>query len=156
MATSTVYKLQYIKVAGERFRALTSDRVESVLKAVTRRPTWEGLIVSPKAKLGLDGEGQYPRLHVAWYPEYGYEFHCLELALTSHFLATSSNLSKSSVYVELNGQGQELWPPELFVPFTMAAKAMRYLIRTGKRDPALHWVAIDKFPRRRTRPRGRT
>ena len=106
-----------------------------------KRAIWEGVIVSPDAKLGPDGEGQFPRLYLGWYPDFGYEAHCMELSPESHFVATSTKLSNPEVYVELDGQGQELWPCELFVPFAIAEQAVLHLLRTGRRDPSLPWVA---------------
>jgi hypothetical protein len=146
-------KFKYTKVAGQRMLSLTSQRVSGMLHAMRKRPTWEGVIISPDAKPGPDGEGQYPILSLGWYPGFGYEAHCIELTPKSYFVATSTKLSKPEVYVELNGQGQELWPRELFVPHTTAEQAVLYLLRTGKRDPSLSWVAIDAFPRRSVRPR---
>jgi hypothetical protein len=118
-----------------------------------KRSTWQGVIISPDAKLGPDGEGQYPVISFAWYPEYGYEVHCMELTAQSHFLATMSKLSKPEVYVELGGQGQELWPPQLFVPLALASQALQHLLRTGTRDASLSWIAIDAFPRRTVKAR---
>ena len=118
-----------------------------------KRPTWDGVIISPDAQLGPDGKGQYPILSLGWYPVYGYEAHCIELAPKSHFVATGTALSEPEVYVELGGSGQELWPCELFVPFATAARAVLHLLRTGKRDPSLPWVAIDAFARKNVRAR---
>jgi len=141
-------KFKYTKVAGQRTLRLTPERVPGVLRAMQKRSTWEGLIISPDAKPGVDGEGQYPVLSLGWYPDFGYEAHCMELSPKSHFVATQTKLSKPEVYVELGGQGQELWPRELFVPFATAERAVLHLLRTGKRDPALSWVAVDAFPRK--------
>lgn len=146
-------KFKYAKVAGQRMLSLTPERVSGMLRAMQKRATWEGVIISPDAKLGPDGEGQYPVLSIGWYPGFGYEAHCMELSPTSHFVATSKNLSKPEVYVELGGQGQELWPRDLFVPLSMAEQAVLHLLRTGKRNPSLLWVAIDAFPRQNVRAR---
>ena len=148
-------KFKYIKVAGMRHRALAPSGAEAVLRAMKKRPTWEGTIISPDAKPGLDGAGQYPILSLDWYSDRGYAVHCMELAPRSHFLSTSTTLSEPVVTIELGGQGQELWPPELFVPDAMALKATRFLLRYGKRDPSLTWVAIDAFRRRKVKPRAR-
>ena len=121
-----------------------------------KRPTWEGVIISPDAKPGPNGAGQYPVLYLDWYPDFGYDAHCMELSPKSHFVARTTKLSKPEVYVELGGQGQELWPPELFVPFVTAEQVVHYLLRTGKRDPSLPWVAIDAFTRKNVRARTRT
>ena len=128
--------------------SLTPQKVPGLLRAMQTRPTWAGVIISPDAEPGPDGEGQTPVLSLGWYPGFGYEAHCMELSPKSHFVATGKKLSKPEVYVELGGQGQELWPRELFVPFTIAEQAVLHLLRTGKRDPSLPWVAIDAFPRK--------
>ena len=149
-------RFKYIKVAGERYRSIEPASAEPVLRAIKRRPYWQGTIISPDEKPGLDGAGQYPILTLDWYPEHGYCVHCMELAPKSHFLSSSATLSKPAVYVELGGQGQELWPLELFVPDSLALKATRYLLRHGRRDPSLLWVAIDAFRRRSVKPQPRT
>lgn len=148
-------KFNYTKVAGQRTLSLTPDRVPGILRAMQKRATWEGVIISPDAKPGPDGEGQYPVFSLSWYPDFGYEACCMELSPKSHFVATGTKLSKPEVYVELGGQGQELWPRELFVPFTTVGQAVLHLLRTGKRDPSLPWVAIDAFPRKNVRTRKR-
>jgi len=136
-------KFKYTKVAGQRTLRLTPDKVPGMLRAMRMRSTWEGVIISPEAKPGPDGEGQYPVLTLGWYPDFGYEAHCMELSPKSHFVATGKKLSNPEVYVELGGQGQELWPRELFVPLTIAQQAVLHLLRTGNRDSSLTWVAID-------------
>jgi hypothetical protein len=146
-------KFKYSRVAGERELRLTPERVPGMLRAMRRRRTWDGVSIWPDAKLGLDGEGQYPRLSLSWYPGIGYEAHCMELSPKSHFVATSKKLSEPEVYVELGGQGQELWPRELFVPVTVAEQAVLHLLRYGLRDSSLTWVAIDAFPRKNVRAR---
>ena len=146
-------KFIYTKVAGQRTLSLTPARVPRMLRAMQKRSTWEGVIISPDAKLGPDGQGQYPVLSLAWYPSYGFEAHCMELAPTSFFVATGGELSKPEVYVELGGSGRELWPRELFVPFPVAEQAALHLLLTGERDPSLRWVAIDAFPRKTVRVR---
>ena len=153
-------KFKYTKVAGQRMLSLTPEKVPGMLRAIQKRPTWEGVIISPDAEPGPDGEGQYPVVSLAWYPEFGFEVHCMELSPVSHFVATNAKLSKPEVYIELGGQGQELWPRELFVPIRVAEQAVLHLIGTTNRDPSLSWVPISAFSRRkvrsRTRPQGNT
>ena len=146
-------KFKYTKVAGQRTLSLTPEKVHGMLRAMQKRATWEGVIVSPDAQLGPDGEGQFPVLCLGWYPRFGYEAHCMDLNSDGHFVATSVKLSAPEVYVELGGQGQELWPRELFVPYAIAEQAALYLLRTGRRDPSLKWVGIGAFPRKKVRTR---
>ena len=148
-------KFKYTKVAGQRMLSLTPEKVSGMLRAMQKRPTWEGVIISPDSKPGPDGEGQYPVLSLGWYPGFGYEVHCMELSPESHFVATNARLSEPEVYVELGGQGQELWPRELFVSFPLAEQAVLRLIGTTRRDPSLAWVAISAFPRKKVRARRR-
>ena len=148
-------KFKYTKVAGQRMLSLTPHKIPGMLRAMQRRPTWEGVIISLDVKPGPDGEGQYPTVSLGWYPGFGYEAHCIELSSKSYFAARTKRMSEPEVYVELGGQGQELWPRELFVPFDIAEKVVHHLLRTGKRDPSLVWVAIDAFPRKTVRARRR-
>lgn len=100
--------------------------------------------------------GSVPTLSLSWYPDHGYEVQCFESPqkFESDFLASSSSLSPPEVHVELGGQGQELWPRELFLSFESALQATKYLLNHGREDPSLLWVPIDKFPRRSVK-RGR-
>jgi len=72
----------------------------------------------------------------------------MEMLGKDHFVAVGSKLSAPEVYVELGGQGQELWPRELFVPYEIAERAVLFFYASERRDPSLNWVAIDAFPRR--------
>ena len=115
-------KFKYTKVAGSRYLSLTRERVPGMLRAMHRRPTWEGVIITPDAEWGLDGKGQYPVMSLSWYPEFGYDVHFMGLDWKENFFAaTQVELSRPQVYVELGGQGQELWPPELFVPYALVS-----------------------------------
>ncbi len=146
-------KFKYTKVAGQRMLSVTPEKVSGMLRAMQKRPTWQGVIISPDSKPGPNGEGQYPVLSLGWYPGFGYEVHCMELSPESHFAATSGRLSEPEVYVELGGQGQELWPRELFVPLPLAERAVLHLIGNTRRDPSLAWVGISAFPRKKVRAR---
>jgi hypothetical protein len=143
----------YCKVAGQRDMKLTPEKVAGMLRAMLKRPSWQGVIVSPNEPLGQNGKGQVPRVSIEWFPKFGYQVRVIELGIKSHFVATSEHLSQPEVYVELGGQGQELWPPEMFVPIEIAEQAIHYLLETGKRDPAHHWIAIDGFKRVSVKPR---
>ena len=94
-------KFNYTKVAGQRMLSLTPEKVSGMLRAMQKRPTWEGVVISPDSKPGLDGEGQYPVLSLGWYPGFGYEVRCMELSHESYFVATNARLSQPEVYVEL-------------------------------------------------------
>ena len=146
-------KFKHTNISSQKAFILTPKKVPIALRAMQKRQTWDGVSISPKAKLGPDGKGQYPILSLAWYPDYGYEVHCIELSSESHFLVTNAKLSRPKVYIELGGQGQELWPRELFVPYEVAKQAILYLLTTGKRDPSLAWVGISTFPRKAVRAR---
>jgi hypothetical protein len=143
----------YRKIAGQRDMKLSPEKVGGMLRAMLKRPSWEGVIVSPNETLGESGKGQVPRISIEWFPNFGYQVHVIELGIRSHFVATSENLSQPEVYVELGGQGQELWPPEMFVALEIAEQAIQYLLESSKRDPALKWIAIDGFNRASVKPR---
>jgi hypothetical protein len=143
----------YRKIAGKRDMKVTPQKVGGVLRTMLKRPSWQGVIISPNESHGENGKGQVPRISIEWFPKFGYQVHVIELDIKSHFVATSDNLSKPEVYVELGGQGQELWPPEMFVSIEIAEQAIHYLLESGKRDPALHWIAIDGFKRVSVKPR---
>jgi hypothetical protein len=143
----------YRKIAGKRDMKITPQKVSGMLRAMLKRPSWQGVIVSPNEPFGENGKGQVPRISIEWFPNFGYQMHVIELSISSHFVATSNNLSKPEVYVELGGQGQELWPPEMFVALEIAEQAIHYFLEIGKRDPALKWIAIDGFDRVSVKPR---
>jgi hypothetical protein len=130
---------------------LTPEKVPAVLRAMQKRGTWQGVIISPDARLGPDGEGQSPVLYLGLHPGLGYEAHCMALGPESHFVVTSLRLSPPEVRVELGGQGQELWPRELFVPYEVAEQAALHFLRTGRRDPSLKWVGVSALPCKKVR-----
>ena len=61
-------KFKYTKVAGQRTLPLTPHKVPGMLRAMQKRATWEGVIISPDAKLGPDGTGQFPVLSLGLVP----------------------------------------------------------------------------------------
>lgn len=149
-----MHRFKYTTVGESAEYPIEPEGVESLLQSMKTRPTWQGVIIAPDAKPGPDGEGQYPVVSLAWYPDYGYEVHFMELTAESNFLASSEQLSKPEIYIELGGQGQELWPRELFVPFAAVSQALCSLLQSGSRDQSLPWVAIDSFPRLEVKARG--
>jgi hypothetical protein len=52
----------YRKVAGQRDMKLTSEKIAGMLRAMLKRSSWEGVIVSPNEPLGQNGKGQVPRI----------------------------------------------------------------------------------------------
>jgi len=153
-ASVTVHRFKYTTVGESADYPIEPEGVESLLQSMKARPTWQGVIIAPDAKPGPDGEGQYPIVSLAWFPDYGYEVLLMELSGESNFLASSEQLSEPEVYVELGGQGQELWPRELFVPFAAVSQALCSLLQSGSREQSLPWVAIDSFPRLEVKARG--
>ena len=148
-----MHRFKYTTVAGAGSAPIHWSETEHTLLAMQGRPTWEGVIISPDAPLGQDGTGQTPRISLSWYPGHGYEVQCFETPESrSDFLTSRQALSDPAVHVELGGQGQELWPPELFVPYEAAERALRFFLRTGRQDRELFWVRIDDFPRKKVKP----
>ena len=142
-------KFLYTTVGGGEVGRATHETVAAILNNMQDRPTWEGVCIAPDEVPGPDGAGQFPILSLSWYPEYGYEVQCYESAArSSDFLATDVALSAPEYYVELGGQGQELWPRQLFVSASLATQSARYFIEHGHEDPSLVWVPINRFPRR--------
>jgi hypothetical protein len=52
----------YRKVAGQRDMKLTPEKVGGVLRAMLKRPSWQGVIVYPIEPFGKNGKGQVPRI----------------------------------------------------------------------------------------------
>jgi hypothetical protein len=52
----------YRKVAGQRDMKLTPKKIAGMLRAMLKRPSWQGVIVSPNEPFGENGKGQVPRL----------------------------------------------------------------------------------------------
>lgn len=147
-------KFQFNIVGGYEEGELDPNDADDTLRAMQARPMWEGVCVTPQEDLGDDGACQFPFLNISWHAEHGYELQCFETPQSnSDFLSAEQILGAPQVYVELGGQTQELWPRQLFVPFALAVQALRFFLESGRQVPSLHWVAIDRFPRRTVRPR---
>jgi hypothetical protein len=69
------------------------------------------------------------------------------------FLLSRDVYSEPSVYVDLGGQAEELWPSELFTPLELAARAVEHFLATCRQSPDLLWTGISDFPRRTVRRR---
>ena len=60
---------------------------------------------------------------------------------------TNQHFSPPSIEVELGGQALERWPRELFTSAERATQALNHFLESGKQDPTLAWIRIDRFPR---------
>ena len=123
-----------------------------VPKAVADLPSmgkFHGLQIYPDADPAPDGDWQFPRASVGWEREgQGYVVQCDETAYSgSFFLATSSSLSEPEVCVEFNGQGQELWPRQLFVPYASVVQVLEHFLATGLQDTSFALIGLGDFPR---------
>ncbi len=120
---------------------------------------WHGVQIFPDAEPAPDGHWQFPRVSIGWHSAgRGYVVQCFETVDSdSCLLATASVLSEPETYVELGGQGQELWPKQLFVPYGSVMQALNHFLTTGLQDPLLDWIGLGDFQRRATtaRPRPR-
>ena len=116
-----------------------------------------GLQIFPDAEPALDGHWQYPCLSIGWHRDaLGYVVQCSETAYSgSCLLATSPELSEPEIYIEFGGQGQELWPKQLYVPYGTVMQALDHFLSTGLQNPLLDWIGLGDFPRRRVAPRPR-
>ena len=128
---------------------ITPGQAGIILQAMQARPAWDELQVSSE-------DTQFPLLNVSWHSPDGFVVQCFETPESnSDFLASQPSLSTPSVYIELGGQTQELWPKELFVPLDLACRALDHFVITGDQHRDLIWVYISNFPRRTVRPRRR-
>lgn len=94
-----------------------------------------------------DEPSQFPRMHVEWQSD-GYVVMCFEDEQSVGFYpATERRLGSPEVVIELGGQALEKWPRQLFLPLSVAEKAVSTFVATGKQDSSLAWVANDAFPR---------
>jgi len=147
-------RFQFATVGGSELLTIEPADTEGILRSMQSRPTWDGVAISPIAELGPDGEGQFPFLNLSWHPDHGYVVQCFETASSeSDFLISSPQLSSPEVYIDLGGQTQELWPPQLFVPLDLAYQALRYLLESAHQDPGLQWIGVGAFPRLTVAPR---
>jgi hypothetical protein len=99
--------------------------VSEILARLRSGPVWDGASIVP-------ANGQFPLLHIEWHEGHGF---------------VGVSCGPPTIEINLGGQALERWPPELFVPEELAGQALDCFIAMGKRDPALHWVRIDVFPR---------
>ena len=112
-----------------------------LLTQVQSRPVWDGASISPE-------DAQFPLVHVDWHEGHGFVLQCYEDEESwSDFLVTSQHFSPPSIEVELGGQALERWPGELFVSAERATQALNHFLESGKQEPTLAWIRIDRFPR---------
>lgn len=135
----------YIRISTTRVTRLLPEGAARLLKSMQSRPEWDEVCISP-------GVFEYPIVWLSWHPASGYVVqHLGESDRFSFSLAMAETMSSPTVFVDIRGQSQELWPPELFVPFDVAREALEYFLVSGKRFPEQCWVRSDRFPRRTVR-----
>jgi hypothetical protein len=145
----TMTSFRYSRVSTARAMRLLPEGAARLLKSMESRPEWDEIHISP-------GKYEYPFVWLSWRPTTGYLVHHLgENEHFSFFLTVGETMSSPKVFVDLGGQTQELWPPELFVPFDVAKRALEYFLASGKRSPEQCWVRIDRFARRTVRRKAR-
>ena len=134
-------------VTGESDSEAHPARAREIVTSMQGRPAWDTMCIAPNAL------GQFPFMNLSWHEGHGFEVQCFEAPESvSDFLVSHSDISSPEVYVELGGQTQELWPLQLFVPLETAVLALHHFLETGRENPNLVWVRIDRFPRRTVRP----
>jgi hypothetical protein len=112
-----------------------------LLAMLTNQEPWEETCICPA---GSD----FPRAIVSFHHGHGFVLQCSEDENSwSEFLVVGETLSVPSVEIELGGQALERWPSELFVPEHLVKAALDYFLNTGRQNPSLRWVRIDRFPR---------
>ena len=115
--------------------------VSEMLARLRSGPAWDGASIARS-------DDQFPRLHVDWHEGHGFVIQCYEGEQAwSNFVIAGAHCGPPTIDINLGGQTLERWPPELFVPETLAHLALDCFLTTGKQDPRLHWVRIDAFPR---------
>ena len=72
--------------------------------------------------------------------------------VAERFLDVTPSVVRPSDLCRTGWPRAELWPPELFVPYEAAERALRFFLRTGRQDRELFWVRIDDFPRKKVKP----
>jgi hypothetical protein len=116
--------------------------VSEILARLRSGPVWDVASIAP-------ADSQFPLLHVEWHEGHGFVIQCYEDEHAwSNFLLAGPGCGPPTVEIILGGQALEQWPSELFVPETLARRALDCFLTTGKQDAALHWVRIDAFPRK--------
>jgi hypothetical protein len=104
-------------------------------------PSWDAASISP-------ADDQFPRAHVEWHENHGFVIQCFEDDRAfGDFLVRGAHMSPPAVEVNLGGQALERWPSELFVSEPLAHQALDGFLNSGRQDPELHRVRIDRFPR---------
>jgi hypothetical protein len=112
-----------------------------VLAGVREAPAWDGATISPV-------HGQFPRAHITWHAGAGFNVHCFPAESSlGHFLVRDKHFSPTTVEINLCGQALERWPRELFVPQSLAAEALVYLLEYRELNPSLSWTGTREFPR---------
>ena len=125
------------------------EEAYSLLKPMQERPEWDEIQI-------VANGAQFPLLLLSWHLPSGYLLQCFEAPESdSEFLIQHRTLSEPSVYLDLGGQTQELWPKELFVPLELAGEALRHFLAYGCQKSDLTWIGISAFPRRTVQARNR-
>ncbi len=139
------------RMYGARPESVSADDLLGVVLDLQLMGRWHGLQIYPDAKPAPDGHWQFPRLSIGWHKEgAGYVVQCFETVHSdSCLLATSAILSEPQICMELGGEGQELWPKELYAPYGSVVKALDHFLVTGLQNPLLDWIGLGDFPRRR-------
>ena len=77
-------------------------------------------------------DGSFPRVSIDWHEGHGFVVFCFEVEESrGYFLAREGIYGDPTIAVILGGQAMEKWPPELFVPGDVAAKALEHFLRGG-------------------------
>ena len=142
-------KFNYSTVNTGEYKPIESGLVLLILNAMQQRPVWDEVQIKPV-------DGCFPLLHVSWHSPFGYIVQCFEAPQSNgDFLSIQPSLSEPTVYVDLGGQTQELWPKELFAPVDLARLALEGILEHGCENTDLTWIGIRNFPRKTVRAKNR-
>jgi hypothetical protein len=129
---------RYSTIRGDD--ALASEP-SALIEIASRLPPWDEVTIYIEA-------AQTPRASLSWHEGHGIVFHCFEDEHSSgFFLAEAPGLSPPEVDIVLGGQGQERWPPEVFVSLRLGLEAVDHFLKTGKQKESLHWIGTNLLPR---------
>lgn len=133
--------LQLCAVIGDDLVEKAAPPAPELLAMLREGEIWGEASIYPKAV-------DFPRALISFHEGYGFVVQCHEDEHSwSDFLVTAEEMSRPQVDIQLGGQALERWPPELFVPESLAAEALRWFLDFGRQKPDLRWVRIDRFPR---------
>jgi hypothetical protein len=113
----------------------------------------DGVLIAPRGDIDAQGRQPYPRLLVTHHPGHGVAVLLMRWDGPDVFVSSAPRPGRPDVYVFIPPNVHELWPPELFVTPSIAARAIEHALAHGDRHPELFWIANGNFKRGKAEPR---